>query len=108
MIVVRAILRTRPPKPGGRPENWTTPKAAATPKLTATITAGPRTAISRPRPLRGLNPTPGPNRASLTTRDGEGDGECNRDHRKGDGDQRCDPGVRQCNRNGKGQPVRDA
>jgi hypothetical protein len=37
---------------------WDYPKAAATPKLTAMITTGPTTAISSPRPLRGLNPTP--------------------------------------------------
>ena len=51
---------------------------------------------------------PGPDRASLTTRNGESDGKCDRDHRKGNGDQRCDPGVRQCKRNGKRQPVGDA
>ena len=41
------------PKPGPRPEKRTTPKAAATPKLTAMITAGPRTAMSSPGPSAG-------------------------------------------------------
>ena len=75
-------------------------------KLTAMTAAGPRTAMSRPRPLRGLNPTAAQT-ASLTMRNGESDGECNRDDRNGDADQRCDVGVRQGKRNGKRKPVRD-
>jgi hypothetical protein len=49
-----------------------------------------------------------PDRTSLTARNREGDGERDRDHRNGNSDQRCDPGVRQCERNGERQPVRDA
>jgi hypothetical protein len=49
-----------------------------------------------------------PNRASLTTRNGKGDGERHCDHRNRNGEQRCDPGVRQCERDGERQPVRDA
>jgi hypothetical protein len=60
-----------------------------------------------PSPPR-VESDPRPNRASLTTWNGKGDGKCHRDHRKGNGDQRCDPGVRQRERNGKRQPVRDA
>lgn len=35
-----------------------------------------------------------PNRTSLTTWNGECNGECNCDHWESNGDQRCDPGVR--------------
>jgi hypothetical protein len=94
-------VENTPAKPGPKPEKLTTPNAAATPKLTAMITAGPTTAISSPRPLRGLNPTPAQTAASLTTRNGEGDSECDRDHRNGNSDQRCDSSVRQCERNGE-------
>jgi hypothetical protein len=58
MIVVMVRLRTALPKPGAMPGKRTTPKAGAMLKLTAMNTAGPMTAISSPRPRRGLNPTP--------------------------------------------------
>gem|GEM_PF-3848484 len=58
MIMVIARLRTALTEPGPGIGKRTTPKAAATLKLTAMTTAGPTTAISSPRPLRGLNPTP--------------------------------------------------
>ena len=42
--------------------------------------------MSRPRPA-WVESDRRPNRTSLTGRNGEGDGECDRDHRKGNRDQ---------------------
>jgi hypothetical protein len=79
----------------------------ATPKLTAMITIGPRTAISSPRPLGGLNSDRRPHDASLTARDDQADGECDRHHRHGNADQRCNAGMRQRERDGEPERVRD-
>ena len=58
-IMTVTVRLKMPLRSGGvGPQEWTIPRAAATPKLAAMITAGPSTAMSRPRPLRGLNPTP--------------------------------------------------
>ena len=80
MIVVKATLRTPLAKPGPKPGKLTTPKAAATPKLTAMITAGPTTAIKQPLPSPRVESHPRPNRASLTARNDERHSERHRDH----------------------------
>jgi hypothetical protein len=48
-----------------------------------------------------------PDDAAATARNDQDDGECDRDRRHGNGDQRCEAGVRQRKRDGERHGVRD-
>ena len=82
-------------KPGGRPGSWTTPKAAATPKLRAIIAAGPRTATASRTPASPWVESGSllEDRVSLTMWHGGSDGAgATAITWSRNGEQRCDPG----------------
>jgi hypothetical protein len=90
MMMVTMMLRTALPKPGGSLEIGL-PEGGSDAEAQGNDGRRSEDADEQTPAPAWVESDRRQNRASLTMWNGEGDGECDCDHRKGNGDQRCDP-----------------